>query len=311
VSGDALGERGTGSSRPSARVIRLLSWNVRQGGGRRIPGQVAAIANARPDVVALQEVVAGTVSEYRARVRVQGLEYCVDSFSLAGDREVLIGARRYGLLILSRWPAKPLDDIPVPIPWTERLLSTLVSTPFGVCEVHTAHIPPGASHGWLKIETFEGIYQRLARPCADARILCGDFNSPKDELETGQVITFGQVVRSDGTVRPIKHRDAKYRGRWDAGERSIIADLAAHGFIDAYRALHGYAKPAFSWQLNRRSGPVRRRFDHVFVSDLDPITCEYLHEARKAGLSDHAPVLARLGFSIARSDQPPGPPVLA
>ena len=165
--------------------------------------------------------------------------------------------------------------------------------------MHTAHIPPGASHGWIKIETFEGIYERLARRCAHPRILCGDFNSPKDELETGEVITFGQIVRSDGTVRLIMHRDARPPSRWDAGERSIIAGLTAHGFIDAYRAVHGYAKPAaYSWQLNRRSGPVRRRFDHVFVSDdLRPIACDYLHEGRKAGLSDHALVLARIGLA--------------
>jgi len=254
------------------------------------------IANARTDVVALQEVVAGTVSRYCDRLRAEGLEHCVDSFSLARDREALIGARRYGQLILSRWPVRPLHKNPVRIPWPERLLSTLVSTPSGVCQVHAAHIPPGASHGWLKIETFEGIYERLARPCADARILCGDFNSPKDELETGEVITFGQVVGSDGTVRLIRHRGAKPPSRWDAGERSVIVGLTAHGFIDAYRAVHGYAKPAFSWQLNRRSGPVRRRFDHVFASDLHPITCEYLHTARAAGLSDHAPILATLGW---------------
>jgi endonuclease/exonuclease/phosphatase family metal-dependent hydrolase len=195
---------------------------------------------------------------------------------------VLVGARRYGLVVISRWPVEPIVGVPVRMPWPERLLSTVVAAPFDRVEVHTAHIPPGASHIWLKIDTFEGVHERLTRPCPDARILCGDFNSPQDELETGEVITWGQTIHRDGTVSIVDHRDATRYGRWDAGERSIITGLATHGYADAYGAVHGYSKREFSWQLNRRNGPVRRRFDHIFVSSqLRPTACTYLHEASR------------------------------
>ena len=39
-----------------------------------------------------------------------------------------------------------------------------------------------------KIETFEGIFARLATPSIRSRILCGDFNSPRHETVDGQLI---------------------------------------------------------------------------------------------------------------------------
>ena len=46
---------------------------------------------------------------------------------------------------------------------------------------HTTHIPPGSSNGWIKIETLEGIYKRIEELKNELNILCGDFNTPKDE----------------------------------------------------------------------------------------------------------------------------------
>jgi endonuclease/exonuclease/phosphatase family metal-dependent hydrolase len=275
--------------------LRLLSWNIRQGGGSRLRRQVDVIAGVEPDVVALQEVVATTAPRYRELLAAAGLAYFADSFSVAPDPSQLVGARRYGLLVLSRWSVDSITDVPVRMPWPERLLSTRIRTPFGAVEVHTAHIPPGASHRWLKIETFEGIYERLTQPCPDPRILCGDFNSPQDELETGEVITWGQVIHKNGSIAMVRHRDATSPGRWDAGERSIVAGLVAHGFQDAYRTVHGYSTREYSWVLARKTGGVRRRFDHIFAStELRPVACRYLHEARQAGQSDHSPMLADL-----------------
>jgi hypothetical protein len=57
--------------------------------------------------------------------------------------------------------------------------------------------------------------------------------------------------------------------------------------------LAGYSTPEHSWVLTRKSGEVRRRFDHIFASaGLRPTMCHYLHEAREAGLSDHSPMIA-------------------
>ena len=80
------------------------------------------IAGAAPDVVALQEVVSRTASEYRAQLAIAGFGDSVDSFSLAPDPMVLVGARRYGLVVISRWPVEPIVGVPVRMPWPERLL---------------------------------------------------------------------------------------------------------------------------------------------------------------------------------------------
>jgi endonuclease/exonuclease/phosphatase family metal-dependent hydrolase len=63
------------------------------------------------------------------------------------------------------------------------VLSALIASLWGAIEVHTTHLPNGANHGWIKVETFEGIYQRLARPGDHPRILCGDLNTPQAALQ--------------------------------------------------------------------------------------------------------------------------------
>jgi exonuclease III len=64
---------------------------------------------------------------------------------------------------------------------------------------------------------------------------------------------------------------------------------AQRALVDAYRTLHGYGREDFSWFAKRRLLRVGRRFDHVFCSpDLRIFRCEYLHDVREEGLSDHS-----------------------
>jgi len=157
-------------------------------------------------------------------------------------------------------------------------------------EFHVAHIPPGASHGWLKIDTFEGIFKFLAKPsCNYPRILCGDFNSPKAETSSGEVITWGQNILKDGQVR---FNDKE--GRWDAGERSVIQGLAEYNLYDIFRLLNGYEAQEFSWLLRKKGKIIaRRRFDHIFAAKtLNPDTCRYIHSFREELLSDHSSIEA-------------------
>ena len=61
--------------------------------------------------------------------------------------------------------------------------------------------------------------------------------------------------------------------------------------IDAYRHLHGYGRQEFSWFLKRKELRIGRRFDHAFCSpELRVSACEYLHDLRTEGLSDHSPL---------------------
>ena len=61
------------------------------------------------------------------------------------------------------------------------MLSVKADTPYGLIDIHTNHIPPGSSTGWIKIEMLNGIVDYFRGSHRNAQILSGDFNTPKDE----------------------------------------------------------------------------------------------------------------------------------
>jgi exonuclease III len=211
----------------------------------------------------------------------------IDSFASSPTWEA-VSHRRYGLLVASRFPLTPASSTHA-VHWPERLLSAEVAMPNSPVTIHTTHIPPGSSNGWNKIKMLESVLGLVATPSAGPRLLCGDFNVPKLELPDGRVVTAAEHV-ADGLEPRLRIR---FRGddgrRWDLVERTLMQGGAGRELIDAYRFLHGYGREEFSWYLKR--GPLRsgRRFDHVFCSpDLKIVRCEYLHEMRVQGLSDHS-----------------------
>ena len=180
------------------------------------------------------------------------------------------------------------------MPWPERLLSVDIDTPCGLLEMHTTHIPPGVTNGWIKIEMLEGIYRGLAQPSPTPRVLCGDFNTPQPEPPTGEVVTWGQRFNRQGMAVIRMHVRGGSGCRWDRGERQELLGLAADDLPDVYRQLHGYGTPAYSWyprrkDLHRQAQMMGRRFDHCFASAaLNPMSCMYLQAFRVSGLSDYA-----------------------
>jgi len=272
------------------RAFRLVSWNV-AGRTSRMKERIQAISRLRPDILALQETTTGNLPAFREALPDIGLVHALDSRTMAAHPAKLIGPRKYGELLASRWPLDAFAPAGFEAPWPERILSALVRVPGGDVEIHVAHLPTGVGHGWLKIETFEGIFAQLARPSTTPRILCGDFNSPQAEGPGGEIITWGQDVGPDGRGTPPPGADA-----WDSGERSVLEGLATYDLRDVYRALHPRAE-AFSWYW-RGGGkggatPVGRRFDHIFAAaSLGATVCRYEHGVREDGLSDHSAILA-------------------
>jgi len=266
--------------------MRFISWNVqRRASG--LPDQAKALKKLQPDVIALQEVTQSTASLFFKVLPTIRLNNISDSFSLARDKEILKGPRRYGELIASRWPLNSIFPTSFRIPWPERVLSVEINSPVGLIECHTTHIPPGASNGWIKIETLEGIYNRLAIPNTKLRILCGDFNTPKEETQAGQVVTWAERRKKNGDTVLVSNRGK----RWDAAERNVLVGLKKFDLSDVYRYLYGYMVQDYSWYPNNRGIRIGRRFDHVFASQaLNPVSCRYLESLREEGLSDHSPI---------------------
>lgn len=248
--------------------LRLLTWNV-AGRAKLLQRQADAVERAEPDIVCLQEVRATTLPRWRGRFAHMGL------FHLADSREWM-GERRYFVVTASRWPFTELPPIGAPYP--ERVLSITLDTPFGELELHNAHIPPAPNHGILKIETLEALHFALARPAARGRhrIVTGDFNIPRLETTEGEIITFAD-------------RHPEHLKRWDAAEKALF-ELGEYDLRDCFRLLHGFERRDVSWVLHTRNMKKSGlRLDHVLASEgLGVVYCDYHHEWREAGLSDHS-----------------------
>ena len=115
-------------------------------------------------------------------------------------------------------------------------------------------------------------------------ILCGDLNTPRRELPDGDVLTFAHD--SAGRLRPERGE------RWDRAERALVHDLRERGWVDAFRALHGYEGRHASWTFAQDRGGWR--LDHVLAHGFRPLACEYAHEWRRSGLSDHSALVVDL-----------------
>lgn len=82
-------------------------------------------------------------------------------------------------------------------------------------------------------------------------------------------------------------------------EYDALEALERDGLVDAYALLHP-GKQVHSWIGRKGAG---YRYDYAFVSaGLVPylVDCEYVHEPRELGLSDHAAVVLTLDFPTAQ-----------
>ncbi len=270
--------------------MKIISWNV----ANRIkkqPLQAEALITRKADIIALQEISQRTLPLWVQTLKQAGYKYILSSFDIYEGEVNFVGPRKYGILIASQWPMKFIEQSIYRIKWPERLVSVLIDNPIKNFELHVAHIPCGSSHGWLKIDIFNRIYNYLAdKNNKYPRILCGDFNSPQAETVDGRVITWGQKILKNGQVITVD----KYRkgNAWDEGERNVIEGLAEYDIPDMFRLLNGYEKNEYSWILSRKGIVIaRRRFDHIFASKrLNPLACHYLHHFRENRLSDHSAI---------------------
>lgn len=255
--------------------MRLITWNVAGRVGRQ-PEQAALIAGVGADVVALQEVTARTLPLWRASLAEVGFAGCVSALDGAPSGA---GRRVLGVLTAAREPLLRLATPPA-VPWPERVLCCAL----GELEVVNVHSPIAPAPELAKVRTHEAVAAYLAAGDGRPRILCGDLNTPRRELADGDVLTFAHD--SAGRLR------AERGERWDRAERALVHGLRERGWVDAFRALHGYAEREASWRFSDDRGGWR--LDHVLVHQLRPVASAYAHDWRRAGLSDHSPLVVDL-----------------
>jgi exodeoxyribonuclease III len=267
--------------------LRLITWNV----ARRASGmveQATALATRRPDVVALQEVTRRTLPLWQRAFELMGLHHVRTSLADYASAPASPVQRRLAVVLAS---ALPLDDVgpALPVPWPETALCASALTARGRVEICSVHVP-NAANGWIKVATLQALRSGLADAVLAPRVVCGDLNTPRRELPSGQVVSFARDSR--GRLRPERGPD------WDAAELGVVPGLRDLGYRDVYRSLHGYGQREASWTWKRIAGHSGGwRIDHIFASEpLRPAACRYHHEWRDQGLSDHSALEADLVY---------------
>jgi exodeoxyribonuclease III len=266
--------------------VLLVSWNV-AGRLKRLPEQAERLLALQADVICLQEVTQNTLARWRTLLSgagYQGFEH--GEISANADR-----TRRLAVLTCAR---ERLERVAIArAPWPERVLAVRLADGTELLNVHS---PISPKPGLAKVRTHEAVHRHLLDTAAGSpRILCGDLNTPRKEHPDGRVWTFARDRY--GRLRPDRGE------QWDQAELSLIQGLAAHGFRDAFRALHGLSRRELSWEWPRWGGGYR--LDHLLVSQQIGIDgCDYEHNWRTEGLSDHSALIARLQTQL--DSQRPG-----
>ena len=256
----------------------VVTWNV-AGRVRGVDLQAAALAEQPADVIALQEIRLSSLVAWRQALERLGFSHVITSLDAHDPAARLESTRRLGVLIAGREPVESLGA-PPGVPWPERVLSA--RTALG--EVVNVHAPLSSKAEQVKVLTLEAVYEYMAPPTREPRVLVGDLNTPAYESREGEVRTFART--RSGRIRPL------YGERHDRAELMLITGLLEHGYVDAFRVLHGYERRDRSWVYPH--GKMGYRLDHIVVRGHRVTACEYRHDWRERKLSDHAAMWAEL-----------------
>ena len=251
--------------------MKIATWNVNSL-NVRLPQVVAWLAEAQPDVLALQET------------KLIDEKFPVDEIAAAGYQSVFSGQKTYnGVAILSKRPAvEVVKDLPGLDDPQRRVLAAL----YGDVRVLNLYIPNGESVASDKYQYKLGWLDALVAFIAEEikrypkLVVLGDFNIAPDERDVyDPQIWTGKVLFS-------------------TPEREAFQRLLAAGMCDTFR-LFDQEERQFSWwdyRMNAFRRNMGLRIDHILASK--PL-CEQCRSCvidrqprQNERPSDHAPVMA-------------------
>jgi exodeoxyribonuclease-3 len=243
--------------------VRLLSWNIQNGGGTRIPRIVEEISAYDPDVIALTEYRAGSGAPLCAALIERGLPY-VETTDPTGNRD--------GIAVLSRAPIR-LKPCPAPPESQFRWLDIdLPEYGFGIGVLHIMAAGSSAKSPCTVAKTrfWDTVLQAAEARLREPFLFVGDWNTGAHRLD-----------ESGKTFVCVEH----------------FAKLSTLGWTDLWRH-HNPGATEFTWYSVK--GGIRRngfRVDHAFSTPalMPRITsCRYSHSERDAGVSDHSMLLVEV-----------------
>ncbi|MFC0676264.1 exodeoxyribonuclease III [Lysobacter korlensis] len=254
--------------------MKIASWNVNSL-NVRLPHLEAWLAQASPDVVALQET------------KLEDSRFPDTALAALGYRSVFAGQKTYnGVAILAR---SPIEDVQIGIPDFEDEQRRVIAATVDGVRIVDLYVVNGQSVGSdkyaYKLRWLEAVHDWIATELRThpRMVVLGDFNIAPDERDVHDPAAWheGHILTS-------------------SAERDALRRLYALGLHDAYR-LHHEAGGVFSWWDYRQAGFRRDlglRIDLTLVSDaLRPlcIAAGIDREPRSwERPSDHAPAWVEL-----------------
>ena len=243
--------------------MRLLTYNIKNGGIGREPLLVATVADCAPDLVLFQEAIRADVIERIATAT--GMAQCATF-------------RRQSLGFMSR---TPVDHYEWHRPRFSRYAFLEVVMMGGAVRFFGVHLSALHAAWTERRRVFEvrALLKGIAQHQHGFHVLAGDFNTlaPSEPLD---------VQRLPARLRPFIWLSGG-RIRW-----RTIQEVLDVGYLDAFRAAHpddpGFTLPTHDPHV---------RLDYVFVPKRYAdrvVRCEVVSSKSAVKASDHFPLLAHV-----------------
>jgi exonuclease III len=244
--------------------MKLLTWNIRHGGGARLALIVEELAAYDADVIALTEYRTTPGRELRAALAERGWPY-VETTEPSGNVN--------GIGVFSRVPMRRTSCPAAPEHHVRWLDIDLPEHGFGFSVLHIPAAGSSKTHplNVSKVRYWDTVLRAAETRLQEPFLLVGDWNTGAHRLdETGK------------TYVCAEH----------------FLKLSELGWTDMWRH-HNPGTTEWTWYSTLKGG-VRGngfRLDHAFATPgLLPrvSSCRYSHAERDAGISDHAIVVVEV-----------------
>jgi exodeoxyribonuclease-3 len=241
--------------------MKLLTWNINRGGGKRIDQIAISIKNHEPDIVVL--------TEYRNNKAGLELRSRLDSFDLVHQVSIDTPITIDSVLVSSNIQYKYMDHSFNEFSLLTRLIC-LDFKRFILVAVYLNPFAPGRKfyEKRKKFQLFwEGVIKLGKEYINRPSIFIGDFNTGKDNID------------AEGTAFPgYEHIDK----------------MKKLGFKDAWRHLNPNKREYTWFSPKRRNG---FRLDYIFLSSKIQnrlVEAYHSHVEREMRISDHSLLIATL-----------------
>jgi len=214
--------------------MRLLAWNIRQGGGARLPAICGALARHDADVLVISEYCGGD-SALRLCEALERLGYAHKTALRPppGKTGVLVAARR-------RIRSHAVLDAALPEPY--RLVHVEIGR-LSLCGVYMPNL-------LAKVPYWEAVIAELLRRIGDDALAIGDFNTCRAYVDEPGAID--KCAYFMDRVAELGFCDL-WRHRYPEGREFSWYSHRGNGF----RIDHAFLSPS----LAKRTGPVRYSHD--------------------------------------------------